>query len=573
VIISEVAWAGTRASPNDEWIELYNTRPFPINITGWRLTTASGSVDHVLNGVIPANGFFLLERAYDLTVSDIPADQIFIGQLADTDEILRLRNTTGQLIDTANANGGTWPAGGGTNAASMERIINGGVVAPDNNSGWMTNTGAVRNGRDAAGNDIFGTPRSINWAFIVTPTFTPVVTATATAPGVRSVIINEIAWAGTASGLPNDEWIELYNPGSVPINITGWRLTAADSVPNIVLSGIVPAGGYFLLERGDDNVVSDITADQIYSGALANTGETLTLYDAANRVIDTANGNGGPWPAGSATTYGTMERILNTADSDTAWITNNGTKRNGINRNGGNILGTPKQSNTIGPTPTPQRPSTPTATATLPINPRPIINEILARPGFDWNQDGKVDVRDEFIEIKNVTPIEFSLSSWRLDILDGTSFSLPNVRLAPGQRIVFYGLQTNLLLSDGGATIRLIDPGGRIFDAFTYTLARSADQSFCRLPDESSNIGTWYEDCIPTPALFNTREGRVPTMPGGGDESALCDLPDTIPNEFYFAECHGYGANIWNSYYWDRFGWQGAIYIKQNTSKFESIIE
>jgi hypothetical protein len=326
-------------------------------------------------------------------------------------------------------------------------------------------------------------------------------------------------------------------------------------------------------------VVSDVPADQIYTGnALGNTGEILRLYDAANRVIDTANGNGGAWPAGSATTYGTMERILNTADSDSAWTTNNGVKRNGINRNGGNILGTPKQSNSIGPTPTPGAGGsgqfgTPLPTIPPPIPPRPIINEILARPGFDWNRDGKVDVFDEFIEIKNVTPIEFSLSSWRLDIVDGGSFSLPNVRLGPGQRIVFYGLETNLLLSDGGETIRLIDPSGRIFDAFTYTLARAADQSFCRLPDTSGSIGTWYDDCVPTPALTNTREGSVPTAPGDGSESTLCDLPDTIPDEFYFAECHGYGANIWNSYYWDRLGWQGAVYIPQNTSKFESIIE
>jgi hypothetical protein len=260
----------------------------------------------------------------------------------------------------------------------------------------------------------------------------------------------------------------LYNPGSVAINITGWRLTAADGTPNITLNGTIPARGYFLLERGDDNVVSDVPADQIYTGnALGNTGEILRLYDAANRVIDTANGNGGAWPAGSATTYGTMERILNTADSDSAWTTNNGVKRNGINRNGGNILGTPKQSNSIGPTPTPGAGGsgqfgTPLPTIPPPIPPRPIINEILARPGFDWNRDGKVDVFDEFIEIKNVTPIEFSLSSWRLDIVGGGSFSLPNVRLGPGQRIVFYGLETNLLLSDGGETIRLIDPSGRI---------------------------------------------------------------------------------------------------------------
>ena len=112
------------------------------------------------------------------------------------------------------------------------------------------------------------------------------------------MIINEVAWAGTVSGLSDDEWIELYNPGSAAISITGWNLKAADGTPDIVLNGFIPAGGYFLLERGadlsDDTTVSDIPADQIYTGnALSNSGEELTLYDGSNKIIDTANGNGG----------------------------------------------------------------------------------------------------------------------------------------------------------------------------------------------------------------------------------------------------------------------------------------
>ncbi|HMZ08574.1 MAG TPA: lamin tail domain-containing protein, partial [Anaerolineales bacterium] len=123
VIISEVAWAGTKASAGDEWIELYNTRSTPISLNNWRLTTDSGSVDIVLNGTIPANGFFLLERAYDQTVSDVPASQIYFGNLANSNEILRLRKSDGVQMDTANSNGGAWPGGGGTNVASMERLI------------------------------------------------------------------------------------------------------------------------------------------------------------------------------------------------------------------------------------------------------------------------------------------------------------------------------------------------------------------------------------------------------------------------------------------------------------------
>lgn len=390
----------------------------------------------------------------------------------------------------------------------------------------------------------------------------------------RSVIINEVAWAGTTSSLPNDEWIELYNVSNATINITGWTLRAADGTPSITLNGTIPAGGYFLLERDDDNTVSDIPADQIYTGELSNSGEALTLRDGANQVIDTANGNGGSWPKGSNSTYETMERVGTSSESDSSWITNTSIKRNGKNANGGNILGTPKSSNSQIFTPTPTPVATPTSTPVptrIVIDPRPIINEILARPGFDWNQDGKTDVFDEFIEIKNLTAIDISLSGWRLSILNGASFSLPNVTLKPGERIVFYGKQTNLLLSDGGLTLRLVNSSGKIYDAFTYNLARAEDKSFCRLPDGTPG-NSWFEDCIPTPNLTNTREGKSPTSPDNA-QSPVCNLPDTIPLDFFIPECHGFGADIWNPFYWDKPNRMDKLWIQETIEKWRTFIE
>ena len=393
---------------------------------------------------------------------------------------------------------------------------------------------------------------------------------------VRSVIINEVAWAGTTSSLTGDEWIELYNTTNAAINITGWTLKAADGTPSITLNGTISAGGYFLLERDDDTTVSDILADQIYTGDLSNSGEALTLYDSSNKVIDTANGNGGSWPAGSSSTYGTMERTSTSTDSDSIWITNTGTKRNGKNANSGDILGTPKQSNTVSSSSSTATPE-PTDTPTLPpppvvVPPRPIINEILARPGFDWNQDGKADVFDEFIEIKNLTVVDISLSGWKLDTINGKKiFSLPEVTLKPGERIVYYSKETNLLLSDGGETVRLSNSSGKIYDAFTYTVSRVEDKSFCRLPD--GNPGeSWFEDCLPTPNLTNTREGQTPTSPDD-NTSPVCNLPDTIPLDFFIPECNGYGAHIWNPFYWDLANWTDKLWIQQTNEKWRTFIE
>lgn len=128
------------------------------------------------------------------------------------------------------------------------------------------------------------------------------------------VVINEIAWMGTVSST-NDEWIELYNTGTAPVAIDGWTLKATDGSPSINLTGTISAGGFFLLERTDDSTVPNIPAGIIYSGALSNSGETLTLKNNTEQTIATIDMTSG-WTAGNATSKETMQRT-NTG----LWIT------------------------------------------------------------------------------------------------------------------------------------------------------------------------------------------------------------------------------------------------------------
>jgi hypothetical protein len=337
VVISEVAWMGTVANPAHEWIELYNNTNQAINLTGWRIVSLTDNSPNFTisstdcsNLTIPAKGFFLLERTSESTVSDIAADCIYTGSLSDTGEALALRDPSNNTIDTANGDGGAWPAGTTSPRATMERIA---LSAADSDANWDTNDGVHRNGLDANNNPINGTPK---------------------APRQRAsfnaldVVISEVAWMGTAADA-NDEWIELYNTTNQAISLAGWQLVAADGTPTITFSAaicsnlVIPAQGFLLLERTDDTTVSDITADCIYTGALSNSGEALSLKDPSHNVIDTANSDGGPWPAGHDTLRATMERLdLLAPDSDANWATNNQTYRNGLDANNTPINGTPK---------------------------------------------------------------------------------------------------------------------------------------------------------------------------------------------------------------------------------------
>ena len=84
-----------------------------------------------------------------------------------------------------------------------------------------------------------------------------------------AIMINEVAWAGTVA-FPSDEWIELYNPGTAAINLTGWTLKTLDgnvsitwattsSINNDPNNLIIQGGAYYLIERDDNNTVFDVS--------------------------------------------------------------------------------------------------------------------------------------------------------------------------------------------------------------------------------------------------------------------------------------------------------------------------
>ncbi|QBP41912.1 phospholipase D-like domain-containing protein [Paenisporosarcina antarctica] len=171
---------------------------------------------------------------------------------------------------------------------------------------------------------------------IITPTVSPITSVQAATNG--EVVINEIAWMGTTVDY-NDEWIELYNNTSTSQSLNGWTLTSSDGTPSISLSGNIPANGYFILERTNDTTVSEVTANQIYSGAMGNTGEIFELRDSSNAVIDQVNA----WHSGDNNTKATMERIdsLVTGTDSANWSMATDTYVEGI--------GTPGKANSEAP--------------------------------------------------------------------------------------------------------------------------------------------------------------------------------------------------------------------------------
>lgn len=158
-----------------------------------------------------------------------------------------------------------------------------------------------------------------------------------------TVLINEVAWAGTFAS-SSDEWIELMSTSSSPINLEDWRLSDGGDI-NIVLSGSLPSYGFYLLERSDDETISNISANMIYTGSLNNSGDRLELADPANNIIDTADGSLG-WPGGSASTRVSMER-RGGDDRPGNWGNYIGWGGSGFDAHGSPVHGTPRQTNSL----------------------------------------------------------------------------------------------------------------------------------------------------------------------------------------------------------------------------------
>lgn len=150
------------------------------------------------------------------------------------------------------------------------------------------------------------TSSSTGNSFTTAPTFpatSPVILSPTPTPAPGDVIINEINWEGS-NGDSDDEWIELKNTSSNPINLTNWTIEGLGSGSSSITlpTATIPANSFFLISHFD-KLTSKINVDPDFittTISLVNTGEILTLKNNSSVVIDTAN-HAGTWYTGTNT--------------------------------------------------------------------------------------------------------------------------------------------------------------------------------------------------------------------------------------------------------------------------------
>lgn len=280
VLISALHYHGLNGNL-DEAIQLTNLTPYPVALDGqWSIRAGNGIFTMPALTMTAGARIWLAHDAAAFQQSFGFAPDVVFGNalsFANTGGEARLITQTATLIDSANGDGGPWPAGSGGSGANccyrtMERIDAG---LPDTDSNWATAVITLPIAWDSAGNPITGTPGAPN-SVAVTP-----------ATSDLRVVINEVAWGGTRAN-SSAEWIELRNNTPLSVPLAGWQIrVTGSSTRTIALDGEIGPQGFFVIQRAAGTFSAGATANLTASwSVLNNGGERLELIDADSRILD-----------------------------------------------------------------------------------------------------------------------------------------------------------------------------------------------------------------------------------------------------------------------------------------------
>ncbi len=177
------------------------------------------------------------------------------------------------------------------------------------------------------------------------------------------LMINEIGWLGTATDTPADEWVELYNDSQSIIALDNIRLIDGGGRKLLDLSGAVLAKSYYLIERSDDQVISDVSADlindfstptgvKVFPRADFSLGLVISNSEAEEKIIDQVPLHFDPltayeWNSDYYPPVLSVERKWpeQTSNDVNNWMLAGSHRVNGHNRIGEELVATPREKN------------------------------------------------------------------------------------------------------------------------------------------------------------------------------------------------------------------------------------
>lgn len=286
IVISEVQ-TGSSNDASQEFIELYNPTSASLTLDNWIIEYASASgatwtKKATLASAIPAHGFYLVATAgYGVS------DATMASGLASTGGHVRLKSTSGEVIDVVGWGTATQPEyaaiGAPVAGGSIERLpgrlsnlAGNGQDTNNNSTDFVVRDVADPQNKLAAVED----PSQLSETDPDPVEVSPPEDAVITPPVYLPITITE-AFPDPASPLTDakDEFIELYNPNSEPVNLKGYVLRAGSGFKSFYTIGDVS------IEPG--SYMSFFSIDT--SLALPNSGSAVQILDPLGNILDVSD--------------------------------------------------------------------------------------------------------------------------------------------------------------------------------------------------------------------------------------------------------------------------------------------
>jgi len=235
IFLNEVYSRGTATDP--DWVELYNNSADSIDLGGYKIYDTGGQSGSKPKKELPAGTFIHANNYLVIVTDDTTASGFGLGSGGET---IWLEDNTSAVIDSV-----AFPAMEVTQ--SYGRSYDGGTP-------WKLLDTVTRGTSNSGG-----------------------------AVTILPIMMNEIYSRGTPQVDP--DWIEIYNPSTVAIDVSGYKIydsggnTGAKPKKEFPAGTVVPARGYYVI------VTDDIVPVESSFG-LSSGGEEVWLEDGTGAVID-----------------------------------------------------------------------------------------------------------------------------------------------------------------------------------------------------------------------------------------------------------------------------------------------
>ena len=446
MVINEVMASpkGAKGLPETDYVELYNTTDHTISLKGWSFIY-DGTVIRLPDVPLAANRYAVLYRKG----KSLPLNKKVLGlgfsnfplNMSDEGKQLALKDPSGTVIHSY-----TYPK------AKAGRSIERGE-----GDKWHLSTDP-RGGTPGEENSVapsVPTPKPDDPA---TPPDTPSEPPSSPSDTVKSgdIVINEVmASPKGAKGLPETDYVELYNTTDHTISLKGWSFIYDGTVirlPDVPLA----ANRYAVLYRkGKSLPLNKKVLGLGFSNFplnMSDEGKQLALKDPSGTVIHSYT-----YPKAKA------GRSIERGEGD-KWHLSSDLRG-----------GTPGEENSEG------APNKPEKEKSSPGD--VLINEVMADPRGLTKLPAT-----EYVELHNTTDHEINLEGWAF-VYDKTPIPLPDAELPAGGYAVLYKAGREISVADGAAEVAvkrfpanminsgkplaLKDPSGTVIHSYTYPKAKA----------------------------------------------------------------------------------------------------